>query len=574
MMTPVAEKQYSVLFRENKDDKMSPAYIVNVLNESCVKVQTADHALKHGYWMNPTNQELINEARKFLPKDISLSDALDYKRELDTWPTFDEIKQHAVPNYEISTNPTYFSKTPLGEYFLKEPDSPMHGGYNGHHEAVVPEIAHLIGNGHLYPPVMHHVNERHVSMKRIPGESAADSEEALGRVYDAHPHDKLRVALTDYLTGDDDRHVGNIMTTKDGRVHMIDHGFSFSPNYNKQKDHLVFNGILDPEGKHSTLDTMAERHLEVPDELLKPIVEKRNAIDGLLAKHGLGRLERRKLQERVDILNKALQMPNRKLQDIEQLHNEMADQGIERGASFSEADLNKYEERLGNWPSGTELRKYRADTIHKSANVTAFSHHPSGEYFTKNATEREGQREEVVPKMAHLMGIGEHFDHVKYHPGMVSMKKINGKTSFEDRDAAINAIAKLPLQRKHELHLFDHLIDNDDRHGGNIMTSGDQVKMIDHGYALRPFDSKVNEDLVNNPNILNSGINGEEAIHPEALKTMIHHEHHIDELLKNHGISDYARHLVSKRIQNMKDLKPGATFEDLANLHNSRVSRE
>lgn len=149
-------------------------------------------------------------------------------------------------------------------------------------EAAAHSIAKIIGIPHLVPLTVERRQGNTVGSVQqwVPdAKVAADFDDDDPRIYDGEDDHKLATAF-DYLIGNTDRHDGNWMIDKDGKLHLIDNGLAFPYNNHDKFRSYLFN-------------TAARTSLKVPEavnswdgdkianELKKHNIEQ-EAIDGVL----------------------------------------------------------------------------------------------------------------------------------------------------------------------------------------------------------------------------------------------------------------------------------------------------
>lgn len=159
---------------------------------------------------------------------------------------------HGSPLY--SANQKWTSKQPDGNYFIKS--AATHNQPDHHIEELTPKLAHHYGLQDYFDPVKVHEklpgDKFHkVSSKFMQGQSMMqmDPKDRVDAVSKIPPHDRLKLLMFDFLSGNNDRHHGNVFV-ENGQTKMIDHGLAM------QKEswgigHDVGHPLIDNAPRHA-----------------------------------------------------------------------------------------------------------------------------------------------------------------------------------------------------------------------------------------------------------------------------------------------------------------------------------
>lgn len=192
---------------------------------------------------------------------------------LGNHPSHDQLMSNAkeVGKAAGGQNRKWTSHQPDGHYFIKE--AATHNLPDHHIEEVVPKLAHHYGLEKYFDPVKvhdrapdekyHKVSMKYLkgaSLQRLGGPNAV--ERSGGRLHDSSvgrqrkidavssipAHDRLKLLMFDFLSGNNDRHHGNIFASNDG-VKMIDHGLALQPE-SWGIGHDAGHPLIDSASKH------------------------------------------------------------------------------------------------------------------------------------------------------------------------------------------------------------------------------------------------------------------------------------------------------------------------------------
>ena len=426
-------------------------------------------------------------------------------------PEWPDIEPHLKPLSDDvaskATNSVYQAHVNGHHLFVKraatyrKPDS--------HKESLVPKLAHLFGLQEHFTPVKEHVGsdgEPYISMNWHNGETM------LSHLHKGHDHevnqrvgklgsDKVqKLALFDYLTGNEDRHPGNIMMGHDGRVHMIDHGMAFAANHSDfEDDHPLLEALdghgVEPLFDHHNIGHMLQNsaavklyikdHAKTPDEAASMTKVYNTKLAFL--KHAHSVAEQTGPIHYKDMTDLSDQYAYDK-------HNARQNHGGDvRLALVNESsDVKLPDEVASSAPLSNA----------NSSNPTGFTEHEGERFFVKVAGasgDSDHHLESLIPKLAEMLDLGEYFLPVTVHKPVekdqdgrdhplhrISTKALDGVAGDKVDDGEYDKlIASVPEDDKKKLVLFDLLMSKQDRHRGNIwFEDNGGVRLIDNGKSL------------------------------------------------------------------------------------------
>jgi len=143
------------------------------------------------------------------------------------------------------------------------------------------EVSKIVGMDHMTTPLIpyKHNGEDGILMKMQSGKIALDSEHDLF----GGGKEIGRVAMFDYVIGNEDRHGGNWLVDGD-KIHLIDHGLTF-PESNNIK--TTYNMAFNDEAFHAGRGTSTYVLESSPKSYIRPYIEHRQEILGKLKEMGL-----------------------------------------------------------------------------------------------------------------------------------------------------------------------------------------------------------------------------------------------------------------------------------------------
>jgi len=422
----------------------------------------------------------------------------------------------------------------IGEHKLmvkpyEEEMVPLAGWAEGSSQA----LYHAAGLGHLHQHsfVSNHGEGKYKipsSVIKLDMDAVPVLHAAVGEYQKKNPHiadEARKIAIMDYMTGNDDRHINNLMVRPDGHLLAIDNTFAFgtqpqlksTPNQRGTMDKLgitTFAGT-DHEPYHNLLKTwwpeVSGKVKEAFDKRLELVTHPEH---------------KRQLQssfnERFSQLNSMAHEPlNKALGGADFLHNQH-----NRYEYASKPDMTGVHEKL-KMATPEPIKEHRKnfelnvnqhkDTIkpymsydpnnlrtNMGEEPKSFYKHGTNKYLIKPSigptTAMSAWNELASQAMYHAGGIG-HL-HQKVHATSVHNPKepnnpsnavaihmepdaIEAHEADQKQDPRLEKMVNDHSHSLQKIGLMDFLTDNHDRHMGNIMVKSDgQPVAIDHGRSF------------------------------------------------------------------------------------------